>query len=699
MSENDRDSTIVKHKEILGVLLPGSRLRDYEFVSVLGQGAFGITYRARHANLNRDVAIKEYLPSSLALRDGPTAVLPRSTEHTEEFVWGRERFLEEARTLATLSRASAVVRVFDFLEANGTAYIVMELAHGETLASRIETSGRLSPQTIERILYPVLDGLEQVHDVGFLHRDIKPANIILDARDNPTLIDFGAARVAVAGRTSQMTAIFTPGYAAKEQFTSGKQGPWTDIYGLSATVYHAITGRKPPSALERMGEDRFEPIADIAGPKFPAGLLAGIDAGMVLREKDRPQSIADWRRILSPAALPAGRAMTVDPRSPPTVAVSSEGVGTALRPPSWKRSAIWIAASVATLSIAAGSGYLALAPSGMPLLPPVADAGGERARIEQAEQRRAEDAAADTRRQAETAAHEKAAADERQRGETEIAARQKAEAAAATRQEVEAEARQKAAVETAARQKAEAEATARVKAEAEARQKAEAELGARQRAEAEAEADARQKAEAAEAALRLSLSDRQRVQVALTSLGYETRGTDGIFGPRSREMIVAWQREQNQTPTGFLTSTQNHALLTEAAGAVASFDAQKKVEFDAQKKVEEDRKKAEEGRAPAAATAPSGATAHDGGWTLSLAPTSGASLACDGTSLRINVVNGYAQSALGPVSITRAGAISGTLELRAAGSTAPVTIRGSVSGNAGSGQISGACGGTITLSR
>ena len=158
-------------------------------------------------------------------------------------------------------------------------------------------------------------------------------------------------------------------------------------------------------------------------------------------------------------------------------------------------------------------------------------------------------------------------------------------------------------------------------------------------------------------------------------------------------MIVAWQRKQNQTPTGFLTSTQNHALLTEAAGAVARFDAQKKVE--------EDRKKAEEGRAPApaAATAPSGATAYDGGWTLSLAPTSGASPACDGTSLRINVVNGYAQSALGPVSITRAGAISGTLELRAAGSTALVTIRGSVSGNAGSGQISGACGGTITLSR
>ena len=120
--------------------------------------------------------------------------------------------------------------------------------------------------------------------------------------------------------------------------------------------------------------------------------------------------------------------------------------------------------------------------------------------------------------------------------------------------------------------------------------------------------------------------------------------------------------------------------------------------------MEEDRKKAEEGRAPAAsppaaATAPSGPTAYDGGWTLSLAPTSGASLACDGTSLRINVVNGYAQSAPGPVSVTRAGEISGTLLLRAAGQTAQVTLRGSVSGNAGSGQISGACGGTFTLSR
>jgi serine/threonine protein kinase len=149
--------------------------------------------------------------------------------------------------LASLHRVPAIVQVFDFLEANGTAYIVMELLHGETLEGRIN-GGKLKPEEVDHILWPLLDGLERVHNAGFLHRDIKPANILLDALGNPTLIDFGASRAAMAGRTAAMTAIFTPGYAAGEQMTSAKQGPWTDIYGLSATLYHAITGHVPPSA-------------------------------------------------------------------------------------------------------------------------------------------------------------------------------------------------------------------------------------------------------------------------------------------------------------------------------------------------------------------------------------------------------------------------------------------------------------------
>src|SRR5262249_46917340 len=154
----------------------------------------------------------------------------------------RERFVTEGRTLASLHRVPAIVQVFDFLEFNGTAYIVMELLHGETLEDRIGRQGTLKADEVDRILWPLPDGLEQVHNAGFLHRDIKPANMLLDSAGHPTLIDFGASRAAMAGRTTALTAIFTPGYAAAVQMTSAKQGPWTDIYGLAATLYHAITG-------------------------------------------------------------------------------------------------------------------------------------------------------------------------------------------------------------------------------------------------------------------------------------------------------------------------------------------------------------------------------------------------------------------------------------------------------------------------
>src|SRR5215510_1478291 len=169
--------------DIRGGLPAGTSLRGYELRSILGKGAFGITYRARDLTLDREVAIKEYLPTSLALREGRTTVLPRSPDHAEQFAWGRERFLEEARTLARLDRTPAIVRVHDFLEDNGTAYMVMALIEGETLAKRLLREKRLTPESVERLLFPLLDGLEEVHAIGFLHRDIKPANIMLDVHD------------------------------------------------------------------------------------------------------------------------------------------------------------------------------------------------------------------------------------------------------------------------------------------------------------------------------------------------------------------------------------------------------------------------------------------------------------------------------------------------------------------------------------
>ena len=256
--------------ELRGTLPAGARLRNYELISVLGHGGFGITYYARDTTLGREVAVKEYLPTSLALRENGTTVVPRSTQLAEDFIWGRERFLEEARILATLEGVPSIVRVYDFLEANGTAYMIMGLARGETLEQRLKRDKQLPAAIIERLLDRLLGGLEEVHKAGFLHRDVKPANIILDAKDNPTLIDFGASRAAMADRTAALTAIFTPRYAAAEQLTSDKQGPWTDIYSLSATLYHAITGRPPPSSLERALNDSYEPSG-----QTPAGGLFG----------------------------------------------------------------------------------------------------------------------------------------------------------------------------------------------------------------------------------------------------------------------------------------------------------------------------------------------------------------------------------------------------------------------------------------
>src|SRR5262245_56241116 len=340
-------------------LKPGQTIGRYEIVSVLGQGGFGITYRARDVQLGREVAVKEYLPSALAIRQDGTTVLPRSTKMAEDFGWGRDRFVTEGRTLASLHRATAIVHVFDYLEANGTAYIVMELLSGETLEGRIKTNGKLSPAEVDRILWPLLDGLEQVHNAGFLHRDIKPANILLDATGNPTLIDFGASRAAMAGRSTALTAIFTPGYAAAEQMTSAKQGPWTDIYGLSATLYPAIAGKTPPSAFDRMLSDTYEPLAQLTPAGFSPGVLAGVDAGLAVVASDRPQSIAGWRPILSMAEAPAADATVVIGKAPPP----PRHVST-LPPPSApgssSRTGLWIAIGVVVLALLGGGGYYAL---------------------------------------------------------------------------------------------------------------------------------------------------------------------------------------------------------------------------------------------------------------------------------------------------------------------------------------------------
>ncbi|HYI04902.1 MAG TPA: protein kinase [Reyranella sp.] len=449
-------------------LQPGQTIGRYEIVSVLGQGGFGITYRARDVQLGREVAIKEYLPSALAIRQGGATVLPRTTKMADDFGWGRDRFVTEGRTLASLHRATAIVHVFDYLEANGTAYIVMELLSGETLEERIAKNGKLSSEEVDRILWPLLDGLEQVHSAGFLHRDIKPANILLDATGNPTLIDFGASRAAMAGRSTALTAIFTPGYAAAEQMTSAKQGPWTDIYGLSATLYHAIAGRTPPGAFDRMLSDAYEPLSQIKPAGFSPGVLAGVDAGLAVVASDRPQSIAGWRPILGMTEAPAGDA-TVAIGKAPAPAPAPRHVSTLpspAAPGASSRTALWLALVALVLVLLGGGGYYYAARG-----PDPETVKAQRAAEEaEAGRLKAEEVAAKLRIENEQRLK---AEEERVKAAQIAAARERQEAAeAAAKKQFEEETRRKIETEMAAQKKAEEEAKRKADEEAEARRKA-----------------------------------------------------------------------------------------------------------------------------------------------------------------------------------------------------------------------------------
>ncbi len=423
------------------IALPtGNRIGKYTVTALLGVGGFGITYRALDTQLDREVAIKEFLPTSMAARQPDLTVLPHSTHQAEDFRWGRERFLAEAKTLARLERAAGIVSVHDFLEANGTAYMVMALVPGETLEARLRRDGRLTQPAIERLLYPLLDGLEQVHRAGFLHRDIKPANILIDTEGAPALIDFGAARVALQDRTQAMTAVYTPGYAAIEQMGSAPQGPWTDIYGLAGTLYHCIAGAPPPNALDRMMDDTLVPALTVGRGHYAPSLLAAIDAGLRLKADERPQAIAQWRPVFA-GVTPTSRELRDHAQ---TRRVDDAG------PPPRRRRWLWPAVAAIALCVAGGAGAWWVIE-------------------DRAAQREREAAAAKAKIDAEARAKEAAAATARKvaadKARTEAAARDKARAEAAAREQAERDAKARKDADERARKEAEEEVTRKVAAE------------------------------------------------------------------------------------------------------------------------------------------------------------------------------------------------------------------------------------------
>jgi tetratricopeptide (TPR) repeat protein len=360
-------------------LQPGIRIGDYEILSELGAGSFGITYKAWDHRLQTYVALKEYLPIEFAVREADTqTVAPRSDKVSHQFQFGLKGFLEEARTLAQF-RDARIVRVTNFMEANGTAYLVMDYEEGESLdALTRREQRRLEEPELLRTMIPVLEGLCIVHRAGVLHRDVKPANIYLRAQGSPLLLDFGAARHALGEETQNLTSIVTPGYGPFEQYQrTGKQGPWTDVYGAGATLYRLVTGKRPTEAPDRAAaahareKDPNVPAQEAAKGKYTQRLLETIDWMLQPLPQDRPQRVEDALERIASTDAPTLR----DPTGPPTS--SGARARAALAQLEHRRDARrqWITTLAAGLVVAAsvaGIGVLATRRSDAPDTAPAA---------------------------------------------------------------------------------------------------------------------------------------------------------------------------------------------------------------------------------------------------------------------------------------------------------------------------------------
>ena len=270
---------------------------DFRIERMLGAGGFGITYLAEETALARLVTIKEYFPSDLAARGEGQVALPRDPESQADYEWGLTRFIDEAQILARFDHPN-IVKVYRYFRANDTAYMVLHFEEGQSLKAWLRGLGRHPRQReIDAFVEPLLEALETIHAGDYLHRDIAPDNIIIRKDGSPVLIDFGSARGDIASRSRTVSALVKPGYSPYEQYAENgvRQGPWTDIYALGATLYQAIAGKRPPDAPSRVVKDELIPAREAALASYRSGFLAAIDKALAIDTDRRPQSIAAWR--------------------------------------------------------------------------------------------------------------------------------------------------------------------------------------------------------------------------------------------------------------------------------------------------------------------------------------------------------------------------------------------------------------------
>ncbi|HET7867137.1 MAG TPA: serine/threonine-protein kinase [Burkholderiaceae bacterium] len=310
----------------------GTRLGEFEIQHVVGVGGFGIVYRAHDHALQRTVALKEYLPVTLAGRDAGHGqrVSVRSSAHAETFGVGLRSFVNEARLLAQFDHP-ALLKVYRFWEDNGTAYMVMPFYEGSTLqATRRAMTGPPAEAWMRALLEPLLGALELMHRAQVFHRDIAPDNIILRPDGSPVLLDFGAARRVIGDRTQTLTAILKPNFAPIEQYaesTQFKQGAWTDLYALGAVVAFCATGRPPMPASVRVLHDELVPLPQLVRQgllPWSLRMAEAWQATLCIKPSGRPQSVAGLRLLLQPGSAETDLLPTVVASVPPVPPVTGK---------------------------------------------------------------------------------------------------------------------------------------------------------------------------------------------------------------------------------------------------------------------------------------------------------------------------------------------------------------------------------------
>ncbi len=342
------------------VLPAGTRLGEFEITRIVGQGGFGVVYEAWDHALERVVAIKEYMPSSLAFRHTDGSIAPQSESKSETFQLGMRSFINEARLLAQFDHPS-LLKVYRFWEDKGTAYMVMPLYRGRTL--REELAG-MQDRPSESWLKTLVDGVSQalyvMHGANCYHRDIAPDNILLlEGSDLPVVLDFGAARRVITDQNQAVTVILKPGYAPVEQYgdvPDMAQGAWTDVYALAAVLHLAATGKVPPPSIGRLLSDTYVPLAgqQALHEKYSDSFLRAIDAGLAVRPEERPQTMLAFRQALglegtAPAA-PAWRPESTSARDADAPAARSSAPHTPERG-ARKPVGAWLGLAVAALML------------------------------------------------------------------------------------------------------------------------------------------------------------------------------------------------------------------------------------------------------------------------------------------------------------------------------------------------------------